>query len=97
MPLYLDEISFNLGSKADLKKAYDLISGAVKNGFPPGVTLKAGPWFSNEEPKVVLILDIQDHALTFSPFSGAMASGTVTKRRLSPLVDWETAGKAINS
>jgi hypothetical protein len=97
MPLYLDEISFNVTSKADLKKAHDLISGAVKNGFPPGVTLKAGPWFSNEECKVVLILDIQDHALTFGPFSGAIASGVVSKRRLSPLVDWDTAGKAINA
>jgi hypothetical protein len=97
MPLYLDEISFNVASKADLKRAHDLISGAVKNGFPPGVTLKAGPWFSNEEPKVILVLDIQDHALTFVPFSGAIGTGAVSKRRLSPIVDWETAGKAINS
>jgi hypothetical protein len=97
MPLYLDEISFNVSSKEDFKKAYDLISGAMKNGFPQGVTLKAGPWFSNEECKVVLILDIQDHALTFGPFSGAMAAGVVSKRRLSPIVDWETAGKAVNA
>ncbi|MGH7838924.1 MAG: hypothetical protein ACREQC_14025 [Candidatus Binataceae bacterium] len=96
MPLYLDEISFNVSSKDDLKRAHALISGAVKNGFPPGVTLKAGPWFSNEEAKVVLILDIQDHALTFGPFSGAMATGVIAKRRLSPIVDWETAGKSIN-
>jgi hypothetical protein len=97
MPLYLDEISFNVASKADLKRAHDLISGAVKNGFPPGVTLKAGPWFSNEEPKVILVLDIQDHALTFTPFSGGLGTGAISKRRLSPIVDWETAGKAINS
>jgi len=97
MPLYLDEISFNVANKGDLKRAYDLISGAVKDGFPPGVTLKGGPYFSNEECKVVLILDIQDHALTFGPFTGAIANGVVSKRRLSPLVDWETAGKAINS
>jgi hypothetical protein len=45
----------------------------------------------------VLVLDIQDHALTFGPFSGAIASGVVSKRRLSPLVDWDTAGKAINA
>ena len=35
----------------------------LTKGFPPGVTLKAGPWASNEEAKIVLILDIQDHAL----------------------------------
>ena len=55
MPLYLDEIHFKLTSKEDAKKVYDLINGAVTRGFPPGVTLKAGPWFSNEKPKVVLV------------------------------------------
>ena len=91
MPLYLDEIYFN-----DAKKAHATLSGAVKDGFPQGVTLKAGPWFSNEECKVVLVLDIQDHSLTFGPFTGAMANAGVTKRRLTPIVDWETAGKVLN-
>jgi hypothetical protein len=95
MPLYLDEISFNVTKKEDFKQAYDLISGALKNGFPPGVTLKAGPWASNEEAKIVLVLDIQDHALTFSPFSGAVARGIVSKRRLSPIVDWATVEKTV--
>jgi hypothetical protein len=95
MPLYLDEISFNVSKKEDFKQAYDLISGALKNGFPPGVTLKAGPWASNEEAKIVLVLDIQDHALTFSPFSGALARGIVSKRRLSPIVDWATVEKTV--
>jgi hypothetical protein len=93
MPLYLDEIYFNISSKESFKQAVDLIGGAIKSGFPPGVTLKAGPWASNEEPKIVLVLDIQDHALTFSPFSGAMARGIVSKRRLTPIVDWATAEK----
>ena len=85
MPLYLDEIYFNIASKEDSKKVYDLINGAVTRGFPPGVTLKAGPWFSNEEPKIILVLDIQDHALTFPAFSGAIAQGVVTRRRLNPI------------
>jgi hypothetical protein len=95
MPLYLDEIHFNVTSKEDCKKVYDLINGAVTRGFPPGVTLKAGPWFSNEEPKVVLVLDIQDHALTFPAFSGAIAQGIVTKRRLQPMVEWSAFEKLI--
>src|SRR6516225_8085405 len=96
MPLYLDEIYFNVTNKESLKQMHDLISGAIKNGFPQGVTLKAGPWFSNEENKVVLILDIQDHSMTFGPFTGAVKSGAVSRRRLTPIVDWETAGKVIN-
>jgi hypothetical protein len=96
MPLYLDEIYFNVSSKESLKQVHDLIGGAMKNGFPQGVTLKAGPWFSNEEAKVVLILDIQDHSLTFSGFSGALARGVVSRRRLTPIVDWPTVEKTVN-
>ncbi|MBE3604265.1 hypothetical protein IMX07_11585 [bacterium] len=95
MPMYLDEIYFNVTSKDDFKKIHDLINGAVTRGFPPGVTLKAGPWMSNEEAKVVLILDIQDHALTFPAFSGAVAQGIVSHRRLSPIVEWSAFEAAL--
>ena len=44
----------------------------------------------------LLVLDIQDHSLTFGPFTGAVKSGAVSRRRLTPIVDWETAGKVIN-
>jgi hypothetical protein len=97
MPLYLDEIYFNVASKETFNQMYELINGAMKNGFPQGVTLKAGPWVSNEEAKVVLILDIQDHAMTFSAFSGAVARGIVSKRRLTPIVDWPTVEKTAKS
>ena len=97
MPLYLDEIYFNVASKDDLRKVYDLINGAVTKGFPPGVTLKAGPWMSNEEAKIVLVLDIQDHALTFPAFSGAVAQGIVSRRRLGPIVDWATVEKNLKN
>ncbi|MGA2412586.1 MAG: hypothetical protein ABSG46_19655 [Candidatus Binataceae bacterium] len=97
MPLYLDEIYFNISSKEELKRSYDLINGAITNGFPPGVTLKAGPWASNEEAKIVLVLDIQDHSLTFGPFSSAIAQGIVSKRRLTPIVEWSAVEKAVKS
>ena len=59
-----------------------------ETGFPEGVTLKAGPWASNEEAKMVLVLDIQDHAKTFTTFSTLVAQGLITKRRLTPIVEW---------
>jgi hypothetical protein len=95
MSLYLDEIFLNVTSKESFKSAYQLIEATMKNGFPPGVTLKAGPWASNEEAKIVLVLDIQDHELTFRPFSDAIARGMVSKRKLSPLVDWTTLSKTV--
>jgi hypothetical protein len=97
MPLYLDEIYFNVGSKEDSQKVFDLINGAITRGFPPGVTLKAGPWVSNEEPKIVLVLDIQDHALTFPAFTSAIAQGVVTKRRLGPIVEWSAFEKFVKN
>ena len=95
MPLYLDEIYFNVPNREAFKQSVELINGAIKNGFPPGVTLKAGPWASNEEPKIFLVLDIQDHSQTFGPFSGAVASGVISKRRLTPIVDWAAVEQAV--
>jgi hypothetical protein len=93
MPLYLDEIYFNVSSKEDYRKVRDLISGAVANQLPPGVTLKGGPWMSNEEPKVLLVLDIQDHSLTFEPWSSVLMTGLASRRRLTPLVEWSAFEK----
>jgi hypothetical protein len=95
MPLYLDEIYFNANSPEDAKKGVALIQRALKEGFPPGVTLKAGPWGSNEEAKIVLILDIQDHSLTFDGFAKAVSSGLIARRRLTPLVEWSAVEKAV--
>jgi hypothetical protein len=65
--LYLDEIFLNVASKESFKDAYQLMESAMKNGFPPGVTLKAGPWASNEEAKIGLVLDIKNHETDIRP------------------------------
>jgi hypothetical protein len=43
MPLYLDEIYFDVPGKDGFKNLHDLIGSALKDGLPPSVTLKAGP------------------------------------------------------
>ena len=97
MPLYLDEIWLNINSPDSAKKVHAMFQGVLKgdSGFPPGVTLKAGPWASNEEAKIILVLDIQDHAKTFIPFSTALTSGLITKRRLSPIVEWSAVDEVV--
>jgi hypothetical protein len=40
-------------------------------------------------------MDIQDHSLTFAPFSNALAQGIFVKRRLTPLVTWDTVENAV--
>jgi hypothetical protein len=89
MPLYLDEIWFRWGSPAEAKEVLTRFRGMATTDFPwpPGVTLKAGPWFSNEEAKIVLVLDIADHARTFVPFVAAMTHRLLDRRRLTPIVE----------
>lgn len=93
MPLYLDEIYLNASSPEQTKRTLKFFAETIRGGLPPGVTLKAGPWISNEEAKIILVLDIKDHTLTFNPFTRALAQGLVTKRRLFPIVEWSEALK----
>ncbi len=97
MSLYLDEIYVNTNSPDNVKKFFTLIQeGLMKGELPQGVTRVAGPWASNEEPKIIVVLDIQDHALTFNTYTKLVAQGLVAKRRLSPIVDWSEAEKVAS-
>lgn len=88
MALYLDSIWLNVTSRESAVRAFAAFRAFASGGaYPPGVSLKAGPWFSNEEAKVVLILDIADHAATFPAFSLAVADGIILRRRLEPIVE----------
>jgi len=95
MPLYLDEIYLNATTPDNAKKIFAVLQEGLKGGLPQGVTLKAGPWASNEEPKVILVLDIQDHSLTFNTFSKLVSQGLVAKRRLTPIVEWNAVEKVV--
>lgn len=95
MPLYLDEIYWNATSPDNTKKVFELLQGAIKGGLPHGITLKAGPWASNEEAKIILVLDIPDHSLTFNTFANIVAQGLITRRRLTPIVEWGEVEKMV--
>lgn len=91
MPLYLDEIWLRWDNAQTARRALTLFRGMDGDGFvwPPGVRLVAGPWFSNEESKIVLVLDIADHAATFTSFTLATAHALIARRRLTPVVQWD--------
>ena len=91
MPLYLDEIWLQWRTPAEFEEALKRflpMGDGNQFGYPEGVRVEAGPWFSNEERKIVLILDIADHTKTFQAFGMALGFGVVEKRRLSPVVPW---------
>jgi hypothetical protein len=97
MPLYLDEIWLAWDSPERAKQVLTQFRSMSTGEFPypEGVTLKAGPWFSNEERKIVLVLDIADHAKTFGAFALALAYGLVERRRLAPIVEWSALEEVI--
>ena len=90
MPLYLDEIWLKWDSFDRAKQVLNQFRPMATGDFPypEGVTLKAGPWFSNEEAKIILVLDIADHAKTFGAFGMALMHGLIERRRLTPIVEW---------
>jgi hypothetical protein len=99
MPLYLDEIWLRWDSFDQAKQVLTQFSSMASGRFayPEGVTLKAGPWFSNEEAKIVLVLDIADHAKTFGAFGLALAHGLVDRRRLTPIVEWSAVQTLVGT
>jgi hypothetical protein len=98
MPLYLDELWLNWDSPASAKRSLAAFQPMANPGFawPESVTLVAGPWFSNEEAKIVLVLDIADHAKTFPSFTLGVAHGLIARRRLTPLVTWDALGAVLD-
>ena len=90
MPLYLDEIWLDWHSQAEFTETLRrfLTMGDGNFAYPEGVRVEAGPWFSNEERKIVLVLDIADHTKTFQAFGLALSLGVIKKRRLQPVVPW---------
>ncbi len=93
MPLYLDEIWIkDPTNPAQVKEFVGMLSQVSKDpasvGVPSEVRIVAGPWASNEEAKIVMVIDIPDHTRTFQIFGTTVARGLVEKRRLAPLVEW---------
>ena len=99
MALFLDTIYFTRQSPDKIKEALGNIHKNLStgSGLPKGVTVKAGPWYSNEELKLVVVLDMQDHSLSFGAFTNAVGSGMVEKRKLEPIVEWSTVEAFIKS
>lgn len=98
MALYLDEIWLRDPSPERSKEFVRMIGQAAKSpanvGAPAEVKMVAGPWASNEEAKVLFVIDIPNHTATFQVFSKFVSQGLIEKRRLTPIVDWSEVEKA---
>ena len=95
MALHLAELYLNVDSVNRAKEIVQAIDGLLAGNFPPGVTRVAGPWVSNEETKLIMVLDIEDHTTTVGPFLRGVTGGHVLRRRFTPIAEWETVKDAI--
>ena len=99
MALYLDEIWLKDPSPDRMKEFVRLIGAAAKNpasiGAPQEVRFVAGPWASNEEAKVIFVVDIPDHTPTYQIFGKLLSTGLVEKRLLTPIVEWGEVEKMV--
>lgn len=98
MALYVDEIWLKDPSQARMRQFVEMIGQAAKNpasiGAPQEVKMVAGPWASNEEAKVIFVVDIPNHTATYQVFSKFIAQGLIDRRRLTPVVEWSEVEKA---
>src|SRR5262245_6687237 len=99
MALYLDEIWLTWTDVESARRTLgvfrDLDAGNFP--FPEGVRLVAGPWFSNEEAKIILVIDIQDHTKTFSAFGLTLVHRVIARRRLTPMVEWSAMQNLLDT
>ena len=99
MALYLDEVWLKDPSPERMKEFVRLIGSAAKNpasvGAPQEVRFIAGPWASNDEAKVIFVVDIPDHTPTYQIFGKLLSTGLVEKRRLTPIVEWGEVEKMV--
>ncbi len=99
MAIYLDEVWLKDPSPQRMKEFVRLIGAAAKNpasiGAPQEVRFVAGPWASNEEAKVIFVVDIPDHTPTYQIFGKLLSTGLVEKRLLTPIVEWGEVEKMV--
>jgi hypothetical protein len=97
MALFLDEVWIKDPNAQKLKEVVEVFT--VLANSPESVAASteirvvAGPWLSNEEAKVILVLDIVDHTPNVHTFGRFIANGLFERRRLTPIVDWAEAAK----
>jgi len=101
MSLYLDEVWVKDPDPEKIKEVigiFTTLSTQPKSIAPTtDVRVVAGPWLSNEEAKVIIVLDIDDHTPNVHTFVRYIAAGLFERRRLTPIVSWEEAQKLAAS
>ena len=103
MSLFLDEVWIKDPDPEKIKEAIELFTAltttpeSITGDSYADISVVAGPWLSNEEAKIILVLDIADHTPLVHPFARYMARGLFERRRFTPIVSWPEAQTLASS
>jgi hypothetical protein len=102
MALFLNEVWLRDPSPESFREFHAVFGALRGQAETIGLTddifrLVAGPWLSIEEAKVVFVFEAPDAAETLAAYGGLLAKGLLKKRRLTQLVDWDTAGDFVSA
>lgn len=102
MALYLNEVWLRNPSPESFREFIEVFGALRGQVDSVGLSsddfrLVAGPWLSIEAAKVVFIFDATpDATVTLPAYGRQLAKGLLKKRRLTPMVDWDEAGKFVD-
>jgi hypothetical protein len=88
MGLYLDIVYVNTQqSPAEMRAFLRTLHAGI---LARGGQVKAGPWYSSEELKMICVLELPDHTETFANFLTSVTEKQVARRYIEPIVDGAT-------
>ena len=101
MALFLNEVWLREPSPESFREFIDVFGSLRGDADSIGLTsdifrLVAGPWLSIEEAKVVFAFEAPDAAQTLPVYGALLAKGLLRKRRLTQLVDWDSAATFVD-
>jgi hypothetical protein len=101
MALFLNEVWLREPSPESFREFIDVFGSLRGDADSIGLTsdifrLVAGPWLSIEEAKVVFVFEAPDAAQTLPAYGALLAKGLLRKRRLTQLVDWDSAATFVD-
>ena len=86
MSLYLLEVKLNIEEQEQVMARVEQV---VKEGGTPNAKLIAGPWFSQENPTMWLLVDNPDLDKSMPELISLYENGLITDTRVRPMIDFD--------
>ena len=92
MSLYLLEVQLNIEKQEQVMARVEQL---VKENGTPNATLMAGPWFSQENPTMWLVVENPDLNQSMPELISLYENGLIKDTRLRPMIDFDGLKAAV--